>query len=376
MIQFERCNSIHDIPASSWDKLFNSSYPFTKHAFLAALEDSQSVCAETGWEPAHIIGKEENDIVLLAPCYLKFHSYGEYVFDWSWANAYQQNGLEYYPKLLCAIPFTPATGPRMAYRSEDHLHALIQAFPNLAEQANASGSHILFPESNTCSAWLDQGWVQRQNTQFHWYNEQFTNFDDFLDRFSSRKRKNLKKERRRIEEQGLVCKIIEGRDADNSLWESFYTCYQVTYLKRSGHQGYLTREFFMQIAQHLADSIVLNIAYEEGDVVACALCFKDDDNLYGRYWGCLQEYDQLHFELCYYQGIEYCIREKLSHFDPGAQGEHKIQRGFQPITTVSLHKLVHEGFQEAVARFCRQEARENSLYQQQAAELLPFKSDQ
>ncbi len=375
MIEFELCRSIHSIEASDWNGLFDSSYPFTQHAFLAALENSGSANAKSGWTPAHIVGRnEQHQPVIVAPCYMKYHSYGEYVFDWSWANAYQQNGLEYYPKLLCAIPFTPATGPRIGIQDKAALNAFMTALPQFCEQVDASGCHVLFPPSDASADWQSYGWAKRQNTQYHWYNEGYNTFDDFLAGFTSRKRKTLKRERSKVIEQGLICKIIEGIDADENVWESFYTCYQVTYLKRSGHQGYLTREFFMEIAKTMAHAIVLNVAYDGDDIVACALCFKDDDTLYGRYWGCLQNYDQLHFELCYYQGIEYCIANNLQHFDPGAQGEHKIQRGFRPITTISWHYLKHQGFHRAVEEFCQAEAEDNSEYQQRASELLPFKA--
>jgi len=375
MIEFELCRSINDIDAAVWDGLFNDSYPFTQHAFLAALESSGSACSTTGWTPAHIVGRnQQNTIVVAAPCYLKEHSYGEYVFDWSWANAYQQHGLEYYPKLLCAIPFTPASGPRIAADNDISRQALIKALPQFCKQIEASGCHVLFPPQQDIEPWSSSGWAQRQNTQYHWYNDNFQCFDDFLQTFNSRKRKTLKRERRKVAEQGITCKIIEGVDADDSVWQSFYTCYQVTYLKRSGHQGYLTQDFFKRIAHTMAHAIVLCVAYDGDDIVACALCFKDTSNLYGRYWGCLQDYDQLHFELCYYQGIEYCIANGLQHFDPGAQGEHKIQRGFQPITTISWHHLQHSGFHNAVLDFCAQEAADNEDYQRRASEFLPFKA--
>lgn len=375
-MEFSTVARIADIPAENWDALFND-YPFTRHAFLHALETSGSVGGQSGWQPLHIVAYEGDNLVLAMPGYIKYHSYGEYVFDWSWADAYQRHGLEYYPKYVNAIPFTPATGPRIGCIDIDKAHPKLQAFIiGLLESRGLSGHHLLFPFEDQLSAWANAGWATRCGVQFHWHNDNFSDFDDFLATFSSRKRKNLKRERRRIDEQQLLCNTVRGELASAEQWQRFFECYQVTYLKRSGHGGYLTKGFFEHIAASMGEHIVLMFAEHGGDMVASALCFKDQTKLYGRYWGCLAEFDQLHFELCYYRGIEYCIAEGLQYFDPGAQGEHKIQRGFTPIKTWSAHRLADAQFHAAVDDFCVREGEHNEDYLLAARELLPFRKEQ
>ena len=373
--RFITIDSINDVEADAWDALFDD-YPFTKHAFLSALESSGCVGEKSGWQPLHIIAFDGSKLVLAIPGYLKYHSYGEYVFDWSWADAYRRHGLEYYPKYINAIPFTPASGPRIGCHSATEALPLVQAFiTRLVEERELSSHHLLFPEADKIDEWTrEQQWVARRGVQFHWYNQNYRDFDDFLAGFTSRKRKNLKRERRRITEQNLHCRALRGDQACPEEWQRFFECYQITYLKRSGHGGYLNKAFFEQIAATMADQVVMMTASFEGYIVACALCFMDEQNLYGRYWGCLQEFDQLHFELCYYLGIEYCIANGLQHFDPGAQGEHKIQRGFEPINTWSLHHLRDPEFHRAVADFCLREAEQNNDYLEAAKALLPFKA--
>lgn len=375
-MEFSTVARIADIPAENWDALFND-YPFTRHAFLHALETSGSVGGQSGWQPLHIVAYEGDNLVLAMPGYIKYHSYGEYVFDWSWADAYQRHGLEYYPKYVNAIPFTPATGPRIGCIDIDKAHPKLQAFIiGLLESRGLSGHHLLFPFEDQLSAWANAGWATRCGVQFHWHNDNFSDFDDFLATFSSRKRKNLKRERRRIDEQQLLCNTVRGDLASAEQWQRFFECYQVTYLKRSGHGGYLTKGFFEHIVASMGEHIVLMFAEHGGDMVASALCFKDQTKLYGRYWGCLAEFDQLHFELCYYRGIEYCIAEGLQYFDPGAQGEHKIQRGFTPIKTWSAHRLADAQFHAAVDDFCVHEGEHNEDYLLAARELLPFRKEQ
>ncbi|MGB1457157.1 GNAT family N-acetyltransferase, partial [Spongiibacter marinus] len=333
--------------------------------------------AETGWLPQHLVIREGGVLCGLLPLYIKSHSYGEYVFDWAWADAYRRHGLEYYPKLLSAIPFTPATGPRLCLRDDLEADALysvvVEQMQRRAEQLGASSAHILFPDVNDAERWQRAGLLQRVGPQYHWFNRGYQCFDDFLATFSSRKRKNLRKERRTVADQGLRLERLPGSDVSESQWRFFFHCYQMTYAKRSGHGGYLSEAFFQAIAQSMADRLLLVLAYE-GDVpVAAALNFQCADTLFGRYWGCIREYDFLHFEACYYQGIEHCIEQGLSKFDPGAQGEHKIQRGFEPITTYSQHWLADASFSDAVARFLHTEQRHIAEYLQEAAQALPFK---
>lgn len=347
----------------------NSENPFISLAFLQALDDSQVCVPEEGWKAQHL----ELDGRVFIPAYLKGHSWGEYVFDWAWAQAYEQHELAYYPKLVIAAPFTPSLGPRLlgAENAEDTTW-VIRALKSLCDQQNLSGFHILFPSEAEQALLNEQPLLKRTDVQFHWYNRGYRDFDDFLDRFSSRKRKNVRRERRSIAAQGISLKTLNGLDISDEDWDAFYRFYHATYLKR-GRAGYLNRAFFRQIHQTMADRIVLVLAEQDGQPIAGALFFKDQECLYGRYWGCLSEFDNLHFEACYYQGIEYCIRHNLARFDPGTQGEHKIARGFEPTFTHSYHWLQNPDFFQAARRFCAEEAEMTTDYFEHAKAALPFK---
>jgi predicted N-acyltransferase len=373
----EFLSSLGDIHPGEWNQIAGDDYPFLRHEFLYGLEKTDCTTAETGWQPCHLLLRQDNDLQAVMPLYLKSHSYGEYVFDWSWADAWRRSGLEYYPKLLSAIPFTPATGPRLCVR--DGVDAaqtwplVTEALGQFAAKQDISSWHLLFPEEAVSEQLLQLGTHRRTATQFHWFNDGYRDFDDFLSTFSSRKRKNLRRERARVAEQGLDLQTLSGRDISEGDWLRFYRFYQMTYAKRSGHAGYLTRDFFLETAPSLGEQVVMVIARLSGEAVAAALYFRSDDTLYGRYWGCEREFDCLHFEACYYQGIEYCIQQGLSRFDPGAQGEHKIQRGFRPVSTWSNHWIADSRLSAAVGDFTRQEEVHSREYQRQAAELLPFK---
>jgi predicted N-acyltransferase len=377
-------NSIHEIPSSTWNHLCGVDYPFLRHEFFAALEDSKSTTRATGWEPHHLIIEDEDEskqgetILLVMPLFLKHHSYGEYVFDWSWADAYQRHGEDYYPKLLNAIPFTPATGPRWGLiESADSYTALSFAFESIEKEAkekNLSSSHYLFTTKESDTYFKPMSYSKRTGCQYHWLNDDYSDFDDFLSRFNSRKRKNLKKERLKVAEQNIDLVIKESPLITDEDWQKFYLFYHMTYFKRSGRQGYLSEAFFPLLTALLSEHLMMVQALKEGEVIAAALYFKDSQTLYGRYWGCKEEYDQLHFEACYYQGIEYAIKNKLQKFDPGAQGEHKIQRGFTPTETYSHHWINHPQFNEAIERFVRTEEKEIKDYIKLASERLPFKS--
>ena len=373
----EFLTSLAQITAQEWDSIAGTDYPFLRHHFLYGLEKTACTTAETGWQPFHLLLRQNNTVVAVMPLYLKSHSYGEYVFDWSWPDAWRQSGLDYYPKLLTAIPFTPATGPRLCVAqgvdTKQCLHAAIAAIQNLATKRRFSSWHILFPERTVSEELLAAGLHRRASTQFHWFNEGFKTFHDFLATFNSRKRKSLNRERRRVAEQGLTLKTLTGAEIGTQEWEQFYHFYQLTYAKRSGHGGYLSRKFFVETAAGMGDQVVMVLAYSEAHAVAGALYFRSSDTLYGRYWGCEREYDSLHFEACYYQGIEYCIANGLQRFDPGAQGEHKIQRGFRPITTWSNHWIADPQLSAAVGDFTRREAQHNEQYREAAAQMLPFK---
>lgn len=373
----EFLTSLAQIPAQEWDSVAGTDYPFLRHHFLYGLEKTACTTAETGWQPCHLLLRQNHALAAVMPLYLKSHSYGEYVFDWSWADAWRQSGLAYYPKLLTAIPFTPATGPRLCSAAgldaDQCLHAAVAAIQNLATRRTLSSWHLLFPEEVVSAKLLASGLHRRAATQFHWFNEGYTCFDDFLATFNSRKRKSLNRERRRVAEQGLSLRTMTGTDIGTQQWEQFYRFYQLTYAKRSGHGGYLSREFFLETAAGMGEQVVMVLAYSGTHAVAGALYFRSSDTLYGRYWGCEREYDCLHFEACYYQGIEYCIANGLQRFDPGAQGEHKIQRGFRPITTWSSHWIADPQLSQAVGDFTRREAQHNEHYREAAATMLPFK---
>lgn len=364
--------------ASDWDAVADTRYPFLRHHFLYGLELTDCTTARTGWQPCHLVLRQGERIVAVMPLYLKSHSYGEYVFDWSWSDAWRQSGLEYYPKLLTAIPFTPATGPRLCcvpdVDAQHMLRAVLQAIKSFASERGLSSWHLLFPNGETSEQLLAMGMHRRAATQFHWVNQGYNTFDDFLATFNSRKRKSLKRERRRVEEQGLTLNTLTGDEISPADWEQFYRFYQMTYGKRSGHGGYLTREFFLETAAKMGSSVIMCLANLDTRPVAGALYFQSHDTLYGRYWGCEHEFDCLHFEACYYQGIEYCIANGLRRFDPGAQGEHKIQRGFQPVDTWSNHWIADPQLSDAVGDFTRREAEHNTAYQASAASLLPFKA--
>ncbi|MFU8764370.1 MAG: GNAT family N-acetyltransferase [Haliea sp.] len=375
----EFIDSLTAVSAAEWDAVAGTDYPFLRHAFLRGMEETACTTAATGWQPCHLLLRQGGKLVALLPLYLKSHSYGEYVFDWSWADAWQRSGLSYYPKLVSAIPFTPATGPRLCLAPGLDADAMweyaLDAIRRFAATRGLSSWHLLFPDEDTSSRLLAEGLPQRMTTQFHWFNEGYRSFDDFLASFASRKRKNLRRERERVREQGLQLQLLQGAEITQSHWQQFHHFYQLTYARRSGHGGYLTRDFFLQTAPSLGEQVIMVVAEHAGRPVAAALYFRSDNTLFGRYWGCIEDFDCLHFEACYYQGIEYCIREGLQRFDPGAQGEHKIQRGFRPVQTYSNHWIADPQLAAAVADFTRRERPHIEAYRQEATTLLPFRQD-
>ncbi len=377
--RIEIIDSLAAISASEWNAVAGTDYPFTRYEFLNSLERTGCADRESGWQAQHVLVKRGEQLIAIMPLYLKDHSYGEYVFDWSWADAYRRYGRNYYPKLLCAIPFTPATGPRLcAVEGENSALIAPQIIAALRErigEKNISSLHILFPQPELQSVLAQSGLSERVGVQYHWFNHDYATFDDFLATFNSRKRKNLRKERASIAEQGLELRILEGGDITADHWHMFYRFYAMTYAKRSGHTGYLNEAFFTAIGAQLREHTVMALAYHHNEAVAGALYFRDSTTLYGRYWGCVREFDNLHFEACYYQGIDYCIRNGLQHFDPGAQGEHKIQRGFTPIKTFSYHWIADAAFRNAIDDFLRREQHAVEQHIEAAAELLPFKQN-
>ncbi len=346
--------NVSGIPASAWDALFNSDYPFTRHDFLKALEDNGCVSARTGWHPHHVTLETSQGIVTAAPLYLKDHSYGEFVFDWSWAEASHRAGIAYYPKLLCATPFTPSAGPRLGANSEAARLQLMQTLTQLPQQLGASSLHLLFAQGDDQDAAAQLEGLARNDIQFHWHNRGYTDFAAFLAQLRADKRKKIQRERRRVAEAGLRFEVMKGDDIAESLWSEIHGLYANTYEER-GQAPYLNLRFFLDYGMRRNTSLRMILCRDGERLVACAITIVGGNTLYGRHWGAAEHYNGLHFETCYYQGIEYCIREGLQHYDAGAQGEHKLARGFEPQLTQSMHWLGEPRLSQAVASYLRRE---------------------
>lgn len=356
--QIQLAKNIETVDAEQWNRLAGDQNPFLRHEFLLALEQTGCVGDGTAWQPRHLLLIEKGTLVGAVPLYLKYDSYGEYVFDWAWANAYQQNGLSYYPKLVAAVPFTPVTGSRMLANPGEHQDTirrqLIEAALALANSLNVSSLHWLFTPSSETGLLVQHQHLKRTGYQFHWANAGYSSFDDFLETFSSSKRKKVKRERRHVRDAGIEMEIVEGRAIDDNLWRKFYAFYRST-IECRGAIPYLNLDFFREIGRSMADNIVLVLARQEDRYVAGALNLKGRDTLFGRYWGSLEEYNSLHFETCYYRAIDYCIENGLQRFEAGAQGEHKLSRGFLPSSTYSAHWLRHPEFYRAISEFLERE---------------------
>ncbi len=375
-------SSIHQVDAAAWnlcaDAASPTHNPFVTHGFLSALEDSGSVCAETGWAPQHLVLEDQERMVGAAPIYLKNHSYGEYIFDWGWAQAYERAGGRYYPKLQCAVPFTPATGPRLLVaettpQREELQRALAAGIIQLARELKVSSAHVTFATEAEHTLMSEEGLMPRLSEQFHWKNEGYATFDDFLAALSSRKRKTIRRERE-IANQRVQISILTGNDIQERHWDAFFRFYMNTSDRKWG-QAYLNRKFFSLLGERLKESVVLVMGEENGALVCGALNLRGGDTLFGRSWGTVVDYPMLHFEVCYYRAIEFAIAHKLAWVEAGAQGEHKIQRGYLPRSTYSNHWIAERGFRNAVADFLE---RERAAVSQQMAELTemgPFKRD-
>ena len=351
---------IHEIGETDWDKCAGTANPFVSFAFLSAMEDSGSANADTGWQPFHLVVTDDDDTVAgIVPLYVKSHSYGEYVFAWSWAEAYERAGGRYYPKLQAAVPFSPVPGPRLLIRS-DHpapervRTLLIGALCALPERLGIASLHVTFCSGDESRAMQDAGFLPRTGIQYHWYNRGYDSFDDFLGALNSRKRKNLRKERKQVRDAGYSFEVLSGDDLKAAHWDRFYAFYHDTSDRKWG-QAYLTREFFDLLHERVRDRTVLVAAFRDGDVVAGALNLIGTETLYGRNWGTVDRTPLLHFETCYYQAIDIAIERGLKTVEAGAQGEHKIQRGYEPVLTHSAHLIADAGLRTAVARFLDQE---------------------
>jgi predicted N-acyltransferase len=351
-------SSLSEVGQPAWDALVAAQgpgNPFLSWAFLHALHESGSASPETGWQPQYILLYDGDALAAALPLYVKGHSYGEYVFDWAWADAYQRHGLDYYPKLLSAIPFTPVTGPRLLARDAHARAALIDTLRATQQAADVSSSHILFPQDDEARQLGEAGYMLRSGVQFHWENAGYENFDAFLATLEHKKRKNIRAERRKVREAGVTMRRIRGVDALESDWRFFNRCYRHTYADHHS-TPYLNLDFFLRIAAAMPRNLLLVIAERGGKPIASSLVIHTEDTLYGRYWGALEHVPCLHFETAYYQPLEFCIEQGIATFEGGAQGEHKMARGFLPTRTWSAHWLAHPAFADAIERFLEREA--------------------
>ncbi|KAL9325461.1 hypothetical protein ACSQ67_006106 [Phaseolus vulgaris] len=378
-------SSISDVPGREWDACAvdasgaHSFNPFLSHAFLSALEHSASAVRETGWTPHHIVAKDQaNNILAVVPLYLKTHSYGEFVFDHSWANAYHSYGYKYYPKLQSCVPFTPVTGPRILLRNtafkDQVFDCIVSALKDLTANYQLSSLHVTFPSENEWLKLTQKGFLPRIGMQYHWKNRNYKNFDDFLMDMKQSKRKNIRQERKKIPAQNLIMKRLRGYEIKARHWDSFYTFYRNTTDNKWG-TPHLTREFFHELGSKMGDNVLLVVAEEGDELVAGALNLIGGDTLFGRLWGCQPRsyFPSLHFEACYYQAFEAAIELNLKTVEAGAQGEHKIQRGYLPVTTFSCHYLIDEEFREAIQDFLEREASQVKLVIKLLQDSGPFK---
>ena len=378
--QLEIIDSIAKISASEWNKLLpRDAGPFLNHAFLSALEETGCVGGRTGWQVAHLGLKDQDRLVGAIPLYLKQHSYGEFVFDWSWAQAYEQQGMSYYPKALCAIPFTPVQGARILHSPEKNTSEiysnLIVGLKSLLVANNLSSAHILFPLASEVQAFEGQGFMLRDSVQFHWHNEAFQSFEHFLAALTMKRRKNIRREREQVSRELITFRHVPGKLSTDQDWEFFYRCYQNTYVEHLS-SPYLNEVFFKLWAQRMPDNLHLIIAQRDQTPIAASLLVvdKSSSKAYGRYWGAIEHVPCLHFETAYYQAIEYCIEQGIQTFEGGAQGEHKMARGFLPTTIQSAHYIVDPQFAKAVKHFLEREHVGIGAYVDELAEHSPLKS--
>lgn len=368
--------SIAQIDAQRWNVLAGAAQPFLRHEFLLALEESGCAAARTGWEPQHLLIEDAaGELAAAMPLFRKAHSRGEFVFDFSWAGAYAQQGLRYYPKLLTAVPFTPVSGSRLLLAPQSDSKALTNSvIRTVIEHARAermSSWHVLFPTEETAADLERAGLILRRDCQFHWYNHGYDSFDGFLATFTAEKRKKAKRERRRVAEAGIEFDTLHGGEMTSSLWRTVYSFYADTF-HRHGHEPYLNLDFFKRIAAAMPEQLMLKVARIGAEPIAVAIFFVGSEALFGRYWGAGGNFHSLHFEACYYQGIEYCIEKKLQRFEPGTQGEHKVPRGFVPTLTHSAHYIADSRFAAAIRDYARREARGVDHYAAAVQSHVPY----
>ena len=363
--------SLAAIEREEWNALAGPQ-PFVRHEFLSALIDTGCAAARSGWRPQFVLLYRSGALAGAMPLFAKSHSYGEYVFDWAWAEAHERHGIDYYPKLVGAIPFTPVKGARLLAASPEAKATLLGAALELAR--DASSLHVLFARDEDARLLADRGMLMRRTVQFHWRNEGYADFDDFLGRLSHARRKNIRQERRRVAAAGVRLRRLEGAAIERRHWEFFNSCYRGTY---AAHRStpYLSLEFFLRIGASMPDNVVMVIAERENRAIAASLLLRDAESLYGRYWGAVEHVPLLHFECCYYQAIEYAIEKKLTAFEGGAQGEHKLFRGLLPVEALSAHWLAHPKFARAVESFLEREGAGIARYVNELVEHSPFKEE-
>lgn len=364
--------TISDLSAASWNALHGSQHPFLSHAFLSGLEKQDCLRERWGWESASVTLFEGEELVAAAPAYIKTNSHGEFVFDHAWAHAYARTSRDYYPKLIVAVPYTPVTGPRLLAKYHAPREKLIQRLEQKAQEENLSSVHINFlPEAETVLT--PDYWLERCDVQFHWKNSPgWQSFDDFLAALNRKKRKNIQQERNQVAKAGVTLRCISGHQASDDDLCAIYGFYCATQLEKGNHPA-LTLEFFRHLNREMPQSVVIFLAEKNDQAIAGAYCLRSDTTLYGRYWGASENVPGLHFETCYYQGIEYCLREGLTSFEPGAQGEHKIARGFMPVLTHSRHFMVDKVFADALKPWCAEERQHILHYRDQVLEHSPYR---
>jgi predicted N-acyltransferase len=374
--RIEFCSSIDELDPQEWNALTGGAHPFARHEFLAALEHAGCVGPGTGWQPRYLALRDGKGLAGAAAAYLKTHSYGEFVFDFGWAQAYERLGRPYYPKLTLAVPFTPATGPRLLARpgleSSAIAGALLDALERDTVAHGVSGVHALFLDEPARAVCARHGWLLRRDCQFHWSNRGYASFEDYLESFTAEKRKKARRERRRVAESGVRFETRFGGELDAPLLERIYALHRDTFL-RHGHEPYLTPEFFAEIARRLPESLMVKLAVYGGTVVAVAIFFWSQEALYGRYWGAAADFHSLHFEACYHQGIEFCIERGIRRFEPGTQGEHKVSRGFEPQLTWSAHFIADRQFRAAIAQYLEREGAAVESYALEVQEHVPYR---
>ncbi len=377
-MRLERLAGLTDLAATEWNRLVPDRNPFLSHEFLSALERHGCVGDSTGWLPWHIICRNDQGHLLgAAPLYLKFNSYGEFVFDWGWSEAYRLQNRPYYPKLVGAIPYTPIASPRLLLapgqpQPDETARFLVEFALEESRRQRLSSIHWLFPESADLERLRARGFLARIGCQFHWQNHGYRDFQDFLDGLTAKRRKNIHRERRLVREAGLELRVLSGPEVSEAQWQAVYGFYRSTF-HRLGGVPTLTLPFFQEIATTLGHQLLVVLAFAQGREVAAAISFRSDSALYGRHWGCQVDYDSLHFEACYYQGLEYCIQNGLQRFEPGAQGEHKIYRGFLPTLTHSAHWIADPGFRQAIADFLDRETPAVHDYARQLLQHSPYR---